>query len=174
MHNTWTLNYLGDKQRRSWTKSLYKNQKYQREFEREQAEAATQELISQDGTFDFYAHSFWGTTPLAWCIEHGEENHYEMALMPLELGATCDDQTVGSVAHQKILQLEDDFTQFLFLAFVGDVIPEIVKNFRMKINYFTYVSQGFSKRETLFQRRVQTPGLPEARQPKRYSKDMTA
>ena len=92
MHNTWTLNYLGEKDRQQvkleskleYTVDVgkYRDQKW---YEERQAEVAREKLLEPNGTFDFF--TTWGQTPLEYCIEKGERNRFEMAVMLLELGA---------------------------------------------------------------------------------------
>jgi ribosomal protein L44E len=93
MHNAWTLNYLGDKNRselyadlREWKKSYRPlGSCEQKRWEKEEAKVAREKLLERDGTFDYYPSC--GFAPLLMCIINGKHNRVEMAEMLLDLGA---------------------------------------------------------------------------------------
>jgi hypothetical protein len=94
MHNTWTLNYLGGKNRSELGAELRELRSQirivgscdQKRWEEREARVAQEKLLEPDGTFDFYPSC--GFSPLVMCITKGRWRRVEMAEMLLELGAS--------------------------------------------------------------------------------------
>jgi len=117
MHNAWTLNCLGDKNRDELGAELKKLRSQirivgscdQKRWEEREARVAREKLLEPDGTFDFYPSC--GFSPLVMCINNGRWHRVEMAEMLLELGARVPqlyDASRGTQNRKQIGKLDKD------------------------------------------------------------------